>query len=66
MRRTLALAAVAAFVATPLLGIAPSFACAPPAEGGGTCSCVRYLYYVDIAGHRVGVPDPTFNPASCD
>ena len=66
MRRTLALAAVAAFVATPLLGSAPSFACAPPAEGESHCSCMRYLYSVDVAGQTVGVPDPTFNPASCD
>ena len=66
MRRTLALAAVAAFVATPLLGAAPSFACAPPAEGEPQCSCMRYLYETDVAGQHVGIPDPTWKPQICD
>jgi hypothetical protein len=42
----------------PLTGSAPASACAPPEEGPPRC-CQSYLYYTEVAGHGVGVPDPS-------
>jgi hypothetical protein len=66
MRRLAALLAVSAGLLTLPLGATPATACPQPEEGQAQCCQAPYLVAVDVAGHTVGVPDPTWQPWRCE
>ncbi|MDQ1711083.1 MAG: hypothetical protein QOE45_533 [Frankiaceae bacterium] len=65
MRRTAALLLAGALLSLPL-GATPALACAQPDEGQPHCCEPPTLYVVDVGGHTVGVPDPTWQPWRCE
>jgi hypothetical protein len=66
MRRPLAALLLAAAAAYVPLAATPASACPQPAEGEPQCCQPRYLVTADVAGHTVGVPDPTWQPWRCE